>query len=45
MRPARERHAPTFMNDYEVSLLSALYGDEPEKGKLQGHIKFNGKWL
>jgi hypothetical protein len=30
MRPARERHASTWMNDYEASLLSGLYGDKPE---------------
>jgi hypothetical protein len=30
VRPARERHAPAWVNDYEISLLSAMYEDEPE---------------
>jgi hypothetical protein len=30
MRPARQRHTPAWMNDYEVSFLSVPYRDEPE---------------
>jgi hypothetical protein len=33
VRPARDRHASTWMNDYEVSLLSSLYKDKPQSYK------------